>query len=281
MTVPLAGHPCGARNAKEAKDALDLIQSAYRFLLADLMPFGRRAVIQLEHGGENQSTEHYETVAYWYGAPDATLVKTDDLRVGDFASETAHSYVSPTASEPYSITSRFEWGPDTLPAGKSNSPPAIVVYPEQTRVGRKMTGSSEFTLNLRRDNFGVVLRRTLDYALPNQRAEVFVAPVKEGRAGKFTRAGTWYLAGGNTCIYSNPPDELGATQHIVQTSNRRFREDEFIIPRSLTRGTETVRVRVEFKPANIPLFPGYPPGELGWSEIEYQAYCWVLPEWKP
>ena len=87
MTLPLAGHPCGARSAKEAKCDEDLIESAYRFLLADLMPFGRRAVIRLEHGGENQSTEHYETVAYWYGAPAATLVQTDELKIGDAASE--------------------------------------------------------------------------------------------------------------------------------------------------------------------------------------------------
>src|SRR4029078_1247315 len=53
MTLPFAGHPCGARNFNEAKDPEDLIQSAYRFLLADLMPFGKNAVIRLEHGGQN------------------------------------------------------------------------------------------------------------------------------------------------------------------------------------------------------------------------------------
>src|SRR6185295_18332072 len=81
MTLPFAGHPTGAPKASESKDPEDLIESAYRFLLADLMPFGRRAVIRLEHGGTNQSTEHYEGVTYWYGAPRATLVKTDELAV--------------------------------------------------------------------------------------------------------------------------------------------------------------------------------------------------------
>lgn len=37
-----------------------MIQSAYRFLLADLMPFGNRTVIRLEYGGQNLSREHYE-----------------------------------------------------------------------------------------------------------------------------------------------------------------------------------------------------------------------------
>ena len=64
MTLPFAGHPAGAKSAKEAVSEEDKIESAYRFLLADLMPFGRNAVIRLEHGGNNESTEHYETVEW-------------------------------------------------------------------------------------------------------------------------------------------------------------------------------------------------------------------------
>jgi len=269
MTLPLAGHPCGARSAKDAKCGEDLIESAYRYLLADLMPFGRRAVIRLEHGGENQSTEHYETVAYWYGAPAATLVQTDELKIGDAASEREHHYDSPQAGEPYEITSRYEWGPDTL-AGKE-------IYPLHTDIGRKTTGISEFTVKLDPQNFGVLLRRKLDYSFPNQRAEVFVADENGGYPGEFKSAGVWYLAGGNTCVYSNPKEELGVTQHIVQTSNRRFRDDEFIVPRDLTRGRPQIRVRIRFTPVAIPLFPGRPLPDLAWSEIRYTAYCWVMP----
>ena len=64
-TLPLAGHPIGARSPRAAVSAEDQVESAYRFLLADLMPFGRNALIRLEHGGVNESTEHYETVTYW------------------------------------------------------------------------------------------------------------------------------------------------------------------------------------------------------------------------
>jgi hypothetical protein len=97
--LPFAGHPCGAKDLKSAKNDLDKIQSAYRFLLADLMPFGKNARITLEHGGENNSREHYETVTYWYGLPAPSLVKTDELAVGDAASEQAHAYQSPQASD--------------------------------------------------------------------------------------------------------------------------------------------------------------------------------------
>src|SRR5437764_9096421 len=51
MTLPFAGHPVGAASAKAARCAEDKIESAYRFLLADLMPFGKNARICLEHGG--------------------------------------------------------------------------------------------------------------------------------------------------------------------------------------------------------------------------------------
>jgi hypothetical protein len=258
------GPPVGAPNAQAAKNESDQIESAYRFLLADLMPFGKNAVICLEHGGRDESTEHYESVVYWYGAPAPSLIKTDELKVGNAASEAVHNYFSPDASSPYDITSRYEWGVNSFPA--------------HTDTGRKTTGHSEFTLNLNPANLGVLLRRKLDYAFPNQRAEVFVAT--DEKSGEWKPAGVWYSAGGNTCVYSNPKDELGPTQHIVQTSDRRFRDDEFLIPRNLTQGRSAIRLRVRFIPVPLPLFPGHPLGELAWSEIKYEAYCFVIPDWR-
>lgn len=270
MTLPFAGHPCGARSEKDAKNDEDKIQSAYRFLLADLMPFGKNALIRLEHGPENQSTERYRTVTYWYGRPGASVKQTDSLKVGDVASEQAHKYVSPQASEPYEIVSRYEWGPDKL-KGKE-------VYPTQTDSGRKTTGSSEFTVKIDPDNAGVMLRRKLDYAFPNQRAEVFVADNLEPKESDWRLAGTWYLAGSNTCVFSRPKEELGATVHTVQTSNRRFRDDEFLLPRDVTSGKRSIRVRVKFTPVSIPLFPGRAVDEVAWSEIRYDVYSFVVPE---
>jgi hypothetical protein len=280
MTLPFAGHPCGAPGEKDAKNDLDKIQSAYRFLLADLMPFGKNARITLEHGGANDTSEHYETVTYWYGAPAPSLVQTDELKVGDVESERSHAYASPDASEPYELTSRYEWGPDTLDGTE--------IFPATADRGRRTTGTSEFTIRLEPDNHGVMLRRKLDYGFPNQRAEVFIADVPEAGAAaaaaatpNWKPAGVWYTAGSNTCVYSNPRDELGATQHIAQTSNRRFRDDEFLIAQGLTRGRKAVRVRVRFTPVEIPLFPGHPLPELAWSEMRYTAYCYVMPKWAP
>jgi protease I len=57
----------------------------------------------------------------------------------------------------------------------------------------------------------------------------------------------------------------------VQTSNRRFRDDEFLVPRDLTEGRTAIRIRIQFLPVKRPLFPGYPLPELAWSEIRYSA----------
>jgi hypothetical protein len=212
-------------------------------------------------------------VTYWYGAPGVSLRRTDELQIGDAASEKAHDYHSPDASAPVEITSRYEWGVDHV-RGRE-------IYPAHTDRGRTTKGTSEFTLKLDSHNFGVLLRRKLDYAFPNQRARVFVAdasPKRGGDALEWKPAGTWYLAGSNTCVYSNPKEELGATQHVVQTSNRRFRDDEFLLPRDLTEGRTAIRVRIEFTPVKRPLTPGRTLPELAWSEIRYTAYCWVMPE---
>jgi hypothetical protein len=264
MTLPFAGHPVGAKSATDAVSAEDKVESAYRFLLADLMPFGRNAVIRLEHGGTNESKEHYETVTYWYGLPAASLVPTDELRIGDAASERQHRYFSPQAGAPYELRSRYEWGPDTIEGQE--------IYPAETDRGRITKTASEFTLKIDPRNLGVMLRRKLDYGFPNQRALVFVAVGKEWKP-----AGVWYLAGSNTCVFSSPRGELGAALHVVETSNRRFRDDEFLLPLELTRGRSAIRVRVKFTPVETPLYPDYPLPELAWSEMRYTAYSYVMP----
>jgi hypothetical protein len=103
-------------------------------------------------------------------------------------------------------------------------------------------------------------------------------------------AGVWYLAGSNTTVFSfggmhrgdrwGPDSELGATEHVVQTSNRRFRDDEFLLPRLLTQGHSTIRVRIRFTPVKIPLFPGRALPPLAWSEIRYAAYSFRLPDFQ-
>ncbi|MES1159242.1 MAG: DUF2961 domain-containing protein [Bacteroidota bacterium] len=286
MTLPLAGHPCGSRDKKTAVNDKDLIQSAYRFLLADLMPFGQRALIRFEHS-ENVSSEHYEAVTYWYGLPAPSLVKTDSLDIGAPADEVRHAYHSPDASAVEKITSRYEWGPDILPAGAwgydvKKIPGYVagtVLYPPQEEDGRHTLGVSEFTVKLDPANEGVLLRRTLDYSYPNQTAEVSIqAGGKKGAGGKWERVGVWYLAGSNTCVTSAPSNELGRRQYIVQTSNRQLRDDEFLLPARLTKGRSSIRIRIRCIPDHQELYPGHAfPKKSCWSELKYDIYSYVNP----
>jgi hypothetical protein len=266
MTLPLAGHPAGAPDVASAQSSDDQLESAYRFLLADAMPFGKNARIQLEHGGVDEWPEHYRTVAYWYGRPGACLRQTDALHVGDPADEAAHGYASPTASAPSTISSRWDGlGVDQFGATE--------IYPTSEDTGRTMTGTSEFTLALAPENLGVLLRRKLDYSLADQRAEVWVA---DAAGGPFERAGVWYLAGSNTCVFSNPDKELGVPTPMVETSNRRWRDDEFLLPRRLTEGRARIRVQIRFAPIARPVVPGGMVPAPAWSEVRYTAYSYVL-----
>jgi len=278
MTLAFAGHPLGAQGKNSSKNDKDLIESAYRFLLAEMMPFGKRAVIKFEHGGENLSTEHYESVTYWYGLPAPSLIKTDEIDIGNTTSETAHNYSSPDASSVEKITSRYELGINLFPNLKSLGDAAGKdVYPAHEEDGRYTRGSSEFTVKLAANNQGALLRRTLDYSFPNQTAEVYIAEV--GKNADWKLAGTWYLAGSNTCLYSDPPGELDNRLLRTKTSNRRFRDDEFLIPLSLTANKSALRVKIKFVPNNQELFPGFPfPKKSAWSELRYNVYSYIVPE---
>ena len=266
MSLPLAGHPTGAPSLAQAHNARDAVHSAYRILIADALPFGKNARMQLEHGADNLSLEHYRTLVYWYGRPSACLIATDSLHVGDLTDERAHDYQSATASEVETIRSRFELGPDYLGA--------IELNPESTDTGRHMHGTSELTLRIDPQNRGVLLRRKLDYSWPNQRAHVFVADPLHPQT--WQPAGEWYLAGSTLSVFASPMGELDRPSPVLQRSTRRFREDEFLIPAELTQGLDTLRIRIEFVPDPTPVLPSEEAPETAWSELRYTAYSWVL-----
>ncbi|MGN6353131.1 MAG: DUF2961 domain-containing protein [Parafilimonas sp.] len=293
MTLPFAGHPCGSTEKKTAVNKKDLIQSAYRFLWADLMPFGKRAVIRFEHS-ENVSQEHYESVCYWYGLPAASLIKTDSLDIGNVADEKRHGYLSPEASAVKDIYSRYEWGADVYPANawgydlsKREDYKNLIgkeIYPAHEEDGRTTTGISAFNVHLSKDNVGVLLRRTLDYSYPNQTAEVFIADVSNKKIpaeSDWKKIGVWYLAGSNTWVRSRPKGELDSRVYEVKTSNRRFHDDEFLIPAAVTQNCSDIRIRIKCIPNSQELYPGHPfPEKSAWSELRYDVYSYVIPSFK-
>ena len=282
MTLPFVGHPVG-RPVGKMKTDLDRVHSAYRFLLSDLIPFGKNARFTLEHGGANESNEHYETVAYWYGLQQPALTLTDEFDVGNTASEAEHHYSSPDATAPEILASRHEVGVDHVPSANGNQTEVVLTISDD---GRRTTTRSEFVLQIQPDAVGVMLRRRMDLAYPNQKAVIYIADAS-AKNPEWRGAGTWYTAGSNSVVFGDPrviPEakrtqhvELSPPVHIVQTSNRRWRDDEFLLPPRLTRGLEMVRIRCEFTRVGAPLFPGHPLQDEAWTEFRYWAYCFVVP----
>lgn len=270
MTLPLAGHPVGTYREKIGNDKKKLLNSAYRFLIADFFPFGKNAKINLEHGAVNHKEEHYEGVVYWYGMDKATLIQTDMLNVCNDKSAKAHKYESPTAEQPYTLVSRYEWGPDT--GSKSQ-----LFFPAEEDKVRIMKGTSVFKVDILEDNLGVMLRRKFDYSYPNQTAKVYVKPADKGTDWQY--AGTWYTAGSNTYYYSYPGGELGKTKPEIKTSNRRWREEEFLVSPQLTKGVKQLAVKLQWVPDNRDLIPGTAfPKESVWSAARYWVYCYKMPK---
>jgi hypothetical protein len=267
MTLPFVGHPVGANGPAAAVSKADLVESAYRHLVGDAMPFGYRARIQLEHGGLDQSTEHYTSVAYWYGRPGSCLELSDELHVGDPGEERAHAYVSPDAAPPETLSSRYEVGVSDV-GGQE-------VVPATSDVGRHTSGRTEFRVAIDPQNVGVLLRRKFDQRAPDQRALVEIADDAPG--APFVRAGVWSTAGSDVVLYSNPPGELDPPAPVVETSERRWREDELLVDRALTEGRAAIRVRITVTPRALPLRPGDAVPPPAWSEYRYWAYSWVFP----
>ena len=287
MTIPFAGHPVG-RSREKAENEKQYINSAYRFLIADYFPFGKRAVINLEHGALNSYPEHYAGVVYWYGIDAPTLIVTDRLNVCHPEDMERHHYSSPTASEPYSLVSRYEWGPDTDIDDWGNPTYLREVcyasrqyFPAQEDSARIMNGTTRFRVRLDPANQGVLIRRKFDYTYPNQHARVYVG---EPGSERWEYAGDWYTAGSNTCVYSRPAGrnfseaELAPTEHHVIHGNRRWREEEFLIASELTTGLDSLDIKIVHVPHDTQLFPGQDfPEKSCWSESRYTIYCYAMP----
>ena len=110
---------------------------------------------------------------------------------------------------------------------------------EVTAMVHKLTGESSFRITVLPNNHGVRLRRCSDQELPRQCARVWV----DGQD-----AGVWYLAD------SNP--------------YKRWIEDEFEIPESLTRDKSVLNIRIvpESREEGCP---------VSWNEAAYEVFCYM------
>ena len=204
----------------------------YRFLVADSIPFNSHLIVRWEHAGNDQGTYPYRSTILWYGNAAQTAMRSDTLQTASNSSRQSHHY-SASGEKLYSLTAGQEY---------------IVHSTPSTGTVSKITNSASFTMALNPHNVGAFLRRTFDYCQPNQRANIYVN-------NQF--AGTWYDAGITT-----GKDPAG---HL-----RCWRDEDFPLPASLTRGKSSVNVRVVYVPTTTP-------ADSDWSAFDYQMYSFVMP----
>eukprot|EP00039_Didymoeca_costata_P021860 m.345599 g.345599 ORF g.345599 m.345599 type:complete len:741 (+) comp26860_c0_seq1:167-2389(+) len=266
-TLPLAGHP----NGKKSGHSVDTL---YRFLLSDLIPFGYRAQVAIEHGGQDQSLEHYTSLVFWYGVPNASLVLTDSITFNDTESLLHHNYTVPSeTSTKYTVDSRFELGVDHLNGNTSSAE----VYPSQNISGIVHSSVSSFTVNVAPQNKGIMLRRTLDLAYADQNATVAIRSSATNSCWRLLKA-PWFTGGSNTVVFSDPSTETGEpmTSVKLETSNRRFRDVEYLIPSSATKNCTKVDVMITYQKVTQDIFPGQPfPKQDGWTEFGWEVWSIV------
>jgi len=167
FTLPSHGNP-----AHVADSSYDRT-TAYRLFIQDAIPFRKHIRAGIEHGTGNSVSENTWTLAYYYYQPADRAQLTDQLDVGNAASETAHLYTINTATWSGSRTYSYDGNFDDV---------------NITDDGRAHKGYSQFTMTLSPTNAGAILRRRFDQGIANQAANVFV----DGRL-----AGEWYWAGSN------------------------------------------------------------------------------------
>jgi Protein of unknown function (DUF2961) len=188
-------------------------QTAYRFYYNDSYLFNQHIKINYEFSREGGHDNGGETdvVVYYYKAPmDGNLLLTDQLDVGDPASETAHHYS--VTGQTWAGTRRSSYD------GYERD----YEYDACQDDGRAFNGSSEFTVAISPANDGVELRRRL-YRTGNglQRAAVYVDGVRVNER-------PW-----DVCTYSCAPSYQG------------WYDADFEIPAAYTQGKHELHVRVE------------------------------------
>ncbi len=198
---PLAGcvNDVYIENGSTLSGALKTPAGYYRYFLDMPIAYENGIILDIQHGAVCQTYSKYTSTCFSYKIHDPALVLTDVIDLSSDASKAIHCYV--TDGEYYTHTSMIE---------------SDMSFRTLTRTGYKTEdGTVSFSVTLREENRGAVLRRLFDKTKSNRGAAVFVD-------GEF--AGVW-----NTCG-ENP--DFG------------FADDDFHIPAALTDGKGEISVEI-------------------------------------
>ena len=189
-------------------------QGAYRIYMNDSYIFNRDIRINYEYSkcaGLPRGGDTDVTIFYYKAADNNVLKPTDELDVGNEASEKAHSYTIEKQKWQGTISSAYD--------GYERN----VEYDKQTDDGRAFDGFSRFTVKLDLENQGVRLRRRI---------------YRSGNGVQTAR------------VLIDGEEVAGRLWHIVTPSaapaNQGWYESDFEIPARYTMGKRNVTVRVEY-----------------------------------
>ncbi len=210
------------------------IQQDYRIYMNDSYVFHRDIKITYECSPHRDRARTDCTVFYYkYNAEYCNLKETDCVDVGNKESETAHDYQIEGQTWQGTITSSYD-GYEKMRN-----------YHQVKDDGRSFTGASTFTVMIDPDNDGVRLRRRANRSANGlQLAKVYVDGVEVNER-------PWYL-----CDLSTAPQ------------NQAWRDTDYDIPATYTKGKQNIRVRIEYVSAKDP--------KLGISEFFYRVFCFGL-----
>lgn len=175
------------------------------------------------------------------GAQDSTDVRNLFANAGsDPKPAAASTTVSGTVTVPASGSSTLLDlnGPRSISSLRIKLPAITASSTEVTDDGRAFTGFSQFTMAINSANTGVTLTRRMDFAVPNQAADIYI----DG-----TLAGRWSDPGHNTG--SDLDDRFV-----------KWKDSTFTIPSGLTAGKSSIVVKVV-----------YVSGAPDWNEFRYWA----------
>ena len=218
FTYPTHGYPLHLRCRED-------YSVMYRFHVGEIAPYYRSFRFDLEHGPNGRIPAHYSGTAFFYQRDEPALTLTDELDIGNNASEEAHSYKCDSASEEVVHVLPYEGSyqltlQDNAPRDRDHA------FKDS---GRVWTGACTFTVKTAPENAGVKLRRRSYYGfgakggLGGGRPEPVLTPEQRVRVSVDGEdAGTWRIPAG----------------HARDT----WRDTEFEIPARLTKGKERLSI---------------------------------------
>ncbi|TLS49026.1 DUF2961 domain-containing protein [Paenibacillus antri] len=163
-------------NPSSAYDGLpDNPWSMVRLCSGDWYPFQSELVFGIEAGEFNNQYIRHSGALFYYGVDEPGLTLTDELDIGDPASEGIHSYRTSGSRGYYTLESYYEGDDD---------------HRSIRDTGHEIEGWSEFVATVHPENAGVRLRRRSDQMTGRQKANVYVD-------GALVTERSWYAADRN------------------------------------------------------------------------------------